>query len=95
MNNLVRLRNALVRLDNYNGQDELYIADADLKRLSRNDVRLLSDAVNRVRENTAFELYRTDGPDRQGYLLQIPVTGRSTTKRVESIEVDAKETYAR
>lgn len=66
-------------------EGELYIADSVLKRLSRGDVKLLSMAVNRVRENTAFELYRIDGPERQGYLLQVPVLGRPMTKHVESI----------
>ena len=64
---------------------ELYIADSVLRRLSRGDKRLLSMAVNRVRVSTNFELYRIDGPERQGYLLQVPPVGRSGTKRVESI----------
>lgn len=66
-------------------RSELYIADSILRRLSRGDVKLLSLTVNRVRENTAFELYRIDGPERQGYLLQVPVDKRPTTRRVESI----------
>lgn len=69
-------------------ESELYIADSVLRRLSRGDVKLLSMAVNRVRENTVFELYRIDGPERQGYLLQIPVAGRPTTRHVESIELE-------
>lgn len=68
--------------------DELFIADAVLKRLRRGEVKALSITVNRVRESTNFELYRIDGPDRQGYLLQVPVAERPTTKRVESIEVE-------
>lgn len=64
---------------------ELYIADSVLERLSRGDVKLLSMAVNRVRVSTSFELYRIDGPERQGCLLQVPVDKRPTTRRVESI----------
>jgi len=78
------LSTVLARLD-VPLESELYIADSVLKRLSRGDVRLLSMAVNRVRESTAFELYRIDGPERQGYLLQIPVNERPTTRHVESI----------
>lgn len=85
------LENMLARLEDNACPDELYIADSVLKRLTRGGVKVLSIAVNRVRESTTFELYRIDGPDRQGYLLQIPPTGRSTTKQVKSIEVEVKE----
>lgn len=90
--------NFLARLavaDYADSDEELFIADSVLKRLSRWQKRSLNRAVNRVRETTAFELYRVDEPDRQGYLLQVPPAGRSKTKRVKSIEIERRDLWAK
>ncbi len=84
--------NLLARLeDPCIGDAELFIALDDLRLMTLWQQRQLSRMVNRVRETTAYELYRVEGMERRGYLLQLPPTDRSKTKHVESIEVERRD----
>ncbi|KKN28907.1 hypothetical protein LCGC14_0849600 [marine sediment metagenome] len=69
---------------------ELYISDKKLQQCPVWEIRGLKRMVNHILESTIFELYRVDGPDRQGYLIQLPREMRERMKRVTSIEVKEK-----
>jgi len=91
-----KLNTMLARLavSPYAGDAEFFVSDVDLRSLPRCDIRRLSNAVNHVRETTAYELYRVEGMERTGYLLQLPPANRTKTKHVESIEVERSDDNA-
>lgn len=83
--------NFLARLEDLDvGDVELFIAIDDLRLLPLWQQRRLSQIVNQIRETTAYELYRVEGMERRGYLLQLPPANRSKTKHVASIEVERR-----